>query len=503
MTRGRPRPPAFAVCVTLTSACLCIAAAASDRMPASRVALLLLLAGAPYLGLISAPLPESLRKPWWPPLCALVPGLLLMAGDSALSDDLYRFAWDARVWLSGRNAYDHAPAAPALAPLRDAAVWARINHPTIPTIYPPLAQALFVLGHGSGGLFGLKLLGLAAHLMVATLVPAVAVRLGRSPEAAARAGFLWAMNPLAISESAMAAHFDAWLGLVLLFVALAFGLRRVGLAGALLAASVGLKLVGLFALPLLVRRHARVALLAAAASVALAAPLLLSGRADGSVSGIGHFGQRWQGNAGLFVLLERVCEPVLVGFASDAGGVGQQRIGPDELAFASLSPLLGWVVDRGLDPSGALSSKRQDPRPPHVLARAHAVGLFARGLVLFLLLSLAWALGTPDPRGLRAVVLALLLCSPQVHPWYLLWLLPLDLALGSHVVLVFSLAMLASYAPLDAWHSARVWRESYAWTYFEQALVLACLAWDSRVILRTSLTRLGQRFTLESARNPR
>ncbi len=60
------------------------------------------------------------------------------------SDDIYRFIWEGKVSLNGFSPYRFAPDHAYLAFLRDAD-WARINHPHIPTIYPPLAQALFRL----------------------------------------------------------------------------------------------------------------------------------------------------------------------------------------------------------------------------------------------------------------------------------------------------------------------------------------------------------------------
>ena len=64
-------------------------------------------------------------------------------GEPMLSDDVYRYVWDGRVQLEGVHPYRYAPVDPALGTLRDAHVFPRINHPEVPTIYPPLAQSLF------------------------------------------------------------------------------------------------------------------------------------------------------------------------------------------------------------------------------------------------------------------------------------------------------------------------------------------------------------------------
>ncbi|HNC73376.1 MAG TPA: hypothetical protein PK362_00620, partial [Elusimicrobiota bacterium] len=81
-------------------------------------------------------------------------GLILAAGvlfrltaflsPPSLSDDIYRYLWDGRVQAAGHNPYRFAPDAPELASLRNAE-HTGINHKSVPTIYPPLAQAVFRL----------------------------------------------------------------------------------------------------------------------------------------------------------------------------------------------------------------------------------------------------------------------------------------------------------------------------------------------------------------------
>src|SRR5262249_49475392 len=66
----------------------------------------------------------------------LVPFILLIAlllrlgpllAPPSLSTDIYRYVWDGRVQAAGINPYRYVPADPALAALRDAAVYPNIN----------------------------------------------------------------------------------------------------------------------------------------------------------------------------------------------------------------------------------------------------------------------------------------------------------------------------------------------------------------------------------------
>jgi hypothetical protein len=132
--------------LTVAALALAAALAASGAMP-SRVALAIALAFLPYGGLLVVERPLGLRAAL---SLAAVAGLALVLAPSVLSDDLYRYLWDGRVLRAGFDPYAFAPSDPALAALRDEH-WAHINHPQIPTIYPPIAQGLFAAVGAIGG----------------------------------------------------------------------------------------------------------------------------------------------------------------------------------------------------------------------------------------------------------------------------------------------------------------------------------------------------------------
>ena len=73
----------------------------------------------------------------------------------------------------------------------------------------------------------------------------------------------------------------------------------------------------------------------------------------------------------------------------------------------------------------------------------------------------------------------MLLLSPQVHPWYLAWLLPLELAVGGRAGWVWSAAVLLAYAPLDRWVEAGVWDMPVGLQLAEYLVVLFVLATDA------------------------
>ncbi|MFI7063060.1 glycosyltransferase 87 family protein [Kribbella sp. NPDC050124] len=213
-------------------------------------------------------------------LCQL-PGL---TQPPITSTDAYRYVWDGRVQLSGSSPYSHVPLDDSLARLRDpvlfpglspeqrsgvtgppriskdlAAISAddprtRINRPQVPTIYPPVAQAYFTVVAAvtpwSAGTLGLQI---AAALLAVALTWLLAVQ-GRDPRWAA----LWGWSPIVALEAGNAAHVDV-LAALLIVAAVVATARRPMLAGILLGAAAGVKLLPLLLLPAFTKRQSIVA----------------------------------------------------------------------------------------------------------------------------------------------------------------------------------------------------------------------------------------------------
>ncbi|MFE1988135.1 glycosyltransferase family 87 protein [Streptomyces mirabilis] len=192
-----------------------------------------------------------------------------LAAPPRTSDDMYRYAWDGRVQAAGISPYAHPPAAPQLAHLRDewlfptsgacdgwglrrtdSGACVRINRPTVPTIYPPVAEGWFFAVHALSppGTRHKPLQVGGAVLAFGTTVALLAVlrRRGDPQRAPARAA-LWGWCPAVPFEAVNNAHIDT-LGVLLTVLALGTataGARR----GALLGAAIAVKLLPVLALP--------------------------------------------------------------------------------------------------------------------------------------------------------------------------------------------------------------------------------------------------------------
>jgi hypothetical protein len=295
-------------------------------------------------------------------------------------------------------------------------LWSNINNKELTSIYPPLSQALFVIAAWVGD----RIWSIKVLALVGHAVSTAVV--GRI--AGARAAWLLGLNPLLVAESALNGHFDIWVGTALLVGVWAVSRQRFVRAGLSLCAAVGLKMVGIVLLPLLWADR-KVFGLSLVASALLLAPLVR--RAAGNPwSGLGQYATRWQGNESVFGVVD-------------------------------------WAV-------------RPFVSPEHASLAARAVcGALLVGIVL---LSLP---RRPSPfDSARAWLWAVLLLSPQMHPWYLAWLLPLEVAAGGLAGLVWSAMVLVAYAPLDRWVGEGVWQMPLSLRIVEYAVVFGSLWLDPR-----------------------
>lgn len=337
--------------------------------------------------------------------------LLVRAPD--LSDDLARYEWDARVAAAGISPYAHAPADPAVAAVAPD-LRARLPHADVRTVYPPVAQAAFRVGLLlPGASRGLRAVFAAADLSIVALLFAL------GGPGAGYAAALYAFHPLALTESAREGHLDS-LGVALLLASLAYVAReRRARAGVAFALSALAKYVSLAAaVPLLARGRRAFAW----AFVATAA-LLWSAASRGGVSpwgGLSDYATRWDFNS--------LAYPALRGL-----------FGRLDLATHAKDAFLGLKAWLG------------HPAWSQSLFPYFYDGFLARAALFILLVAALVAIGwrvRDTESAMFASLAALLLASPTLHPWYLLWVLPFAARRREPAFLYLSFAVPLSYALL-------------------------------------------------------
>ena len=133
--------------------------------------------------------------------------LLLVGEEPLLSTDLYRYIWDGRVQAAGINPYRYVPADPALAALRDAAIYPNINRADYAvTAYPPVAEVFFLLvSRIAETAIAMRLAMVACEIVIVAVVLDLLRRLAL-PQTAVVA---YAWHPMAIWEIANNGHVEA------------------------------------------------------------------------------------------------------------------------------------------------------------------------------------------------------------------------------------------------------------------------------------------------------
>jgi len=388
---------AFALCGATQAIIYGLLAFSSrDDAPPGLFVLLSLLAFIVYLSGLLAARPLAGRTAL---VIALVSGLLfrllLLPEPPLLSDDYFRYLWDGLLQTRGINPYRYAPADPALTGLADS-LQAQVNHAEVRTIYPPLAQLVFLFAAATGGgWLTLKAIWLACDVAIAGLLYQL---LPAKPRISAWALYWW--SPLVVIEVAWNAHLDL-LG-VLLVVATLYSARRTTRPASALGVTLGgATLVKYFAVALLPsmvrgRRPWRLIIAFVLTVLALYLPYISAGRH--LFAGLTTYAAHWRFNDGLFWLLATLTTST-------------------------------------------------------VLAK-----LLAAFVVLFIIFQSArneW----PLERAAFWLIGAILVLSPTVHPWYLLWMVPLIALRPNRAWLYLSGSVFLAYYGLGDYWATGVWPE--------------------------------------------
>ncbi|HZO71568.1 MAG TPA: glycosyltransferase family 87 protein [Ktedonobacteraceae bacterium] len=297
-----------------------------------------------------------------------------------LSHDSWRYLWDARVTLHGYSPYVYAPQDPLFNNMRDI-LYQNSRFRNVPTIYPPAAQAVYLIGGliAPTNLSVLKGIFMLFDLLTCGLLALLLRRKGFDP----RLVIFYAWCPLPIVEFAMQGHVDV---IAITFIIVAFfwnmreGKRARVLTGVFVALATMTKFYPLILLVVFMRRRDWLMPLACFATIVLSyIPFLILGH--GQVLGflsryVGELG----GNAGpIQVLLDK---EIVQFFGAN----------PQQLQIAvRLELVLDAIIVGGVS------------------------------LVV-------WRLWKRGRINMEAVILLLigivLACSPHVFPWYTTVLLP-------------------------------------------------------------------------------
>jgi len=304
---------------------------------------------------------------------ALVFRLLVLPAPPVLSGDIFRYVWDARVQAAGINPYLSRPADFDSEEVKKDPLHQQQNRPFARTIYPPLAQAAFravraVAGESVTAVKALMLLGdLATLAILVHLLGALGLPRSRV--------ILYAWQPLTVFEIASSGHVDALAGPFILLAVVAWRGHRNAAAGVALGAATLVKIFPVVLLPAFLGRRRWPMVLTFGVTIAVAYLPFLP---EAGLQVLGHLPRFVSDPREMFNPSLMGLAYVMLGQVSQTPAYWASWIG----RAAMLGTLL-WLLRNEANTFDAL------------LARI-------------------WVVAT-----------ALTLLTPTLHPWYLLWLLPL------------------------------------------------------------------------------
>lgn len=374
--------------------------------------------------------PHSSSSLWHIVIFGLLFRAVILPANQIQEDDVYRYLWDGKVFAHGINPYKYAPeetnnfldfkikdtkAFMARYTLKErtelellnSLKWEsqaalttleRVNHPDIPTIYPPMAQFIFkgVALLKPDSILALRLTFLIFDLAALFFIVQILGALGKNRNLC----LIYFWSPLVIKETYNSTHMDI-LGIAFLCAAIHFLiLHRHYLATLLLAFSFLVKLYPVILLPFFLQRAALknkitgkpvwttplILLLMFGVVVVLSyLPFLNTGLK--TFEGLKTFSTHWQSNDSLFSLLVYFFSDVL-----NLKEVSQTFFSNDLPTFASKITVVVIL-------SGTLA---------YLLVRKGFLEKSQESLIFyfFILMGLVFLL------------------SPVQNPWYLSWVVP-------------------------------------------------------------------------------
>ena len=375
------------------------------------------------------------RQLWVGLWLSVILRLLLVIPFPRLSDDIYRFVWDARLILAGHHPFEQLPSEyqrqgfPVAG--ADENLYNQLNSPDYHTIYPPVAQIIFLAGTG---LFPYDIASAAAVMKGIVLIAdilciIILINLLKRLNLPASRVHLYALNPLVIVEGVGNLHFEPVM-ICFLLLSLMFLLKKQWIGSAVAwAMAVATKLLPLLFLPFLLRRIPFIRWIPFWGSLVLVMSLLFIPLAEAVF--INHMGEslqlyfrRFEFNASFFYIFK---------------SMGYWWRGKNEVAL--IGPTLALVT---LLSVLWLTWKETSPR----LQQLPTMSLFAISIYL--------------------------LNTTTVHPWYLMMPVALGVLTLYYYPFVWSAAVTISYAH----YSYQPWRENYWLIALSYMLILLAMLRD-------------------------
>lgn len=239
---------------------------------------------------------------------------ILLFAFPFLSDDVFRFIWDGRLWQQGINPFNHLPThflevENAVEGL-DISLFQQLNSPDYFTIYPPVNQLVFYVSTWLfpnsiwWSAFMMKVFLFASEVGTVLLLPRVLKKYKFSIENS----LIYILNPLIIIEVCGNLHFE---GMMVFFLLLAICLlqeKRFNTSAIAFALSIASKLLPLIFLPFFIikigfRKAFQYGIIVAISLAIFYAPILNETFINNFANSLNLYFQKFEFNASVYYFL--------------------------------------------------------------------------------------------------------------------------------------------------------------------------------------------------------
>jgi hypothetical protein len=340
--------------------------------------------------------------------------MILINTQPTGSDDYYRYIWDGKVQTDGINPYLYAPNDSVLNHLHSELLPEKVSYPNIKTIYFPVSQWLFTLSYC---LSGENAVGLKIIYLLFELITLIALYfLLRSFDIDLKYLLIYAALPLVTFQFFIDAHIDI-VGTALMIVSIAlYHYNRKLFSYILLGFSISIKPTGLLLLPFY-----------------------------------------FQNEAVIKEKIKSVVTPIIVFVIT---------FWPYIFTAAPLNTLINYSVNWTFN--GMIYNIL------NLFISDNSIIRIICGILFILLFSYLYFIKTDWLSKIYLSLFLLMLFSPVVHPWYLIWfavLLPIVRSYsGIYFVSVISLTSIT----MTAFLATGIWKE-FSWILLGQYLPLAII----------------------------
>lgn len=228
-----------------------------------------------------------------------------------LSDDIYRFLWDANLIIDGKNPYLFLPT--DVVTDTNQALFDQLNSQEYNSPYPPISQIVYTTSALiSGGDYYIFSVIIKAMTFIAELGSLYfIIRLLEKLKLSRHKLFIYALNPLILIELMGNLHFESFMILFVLMTVYFLTADKPGFSAVSFVAAIMSKLLPLMFTPFVlaylgIRKSIKFSLVGALVFLILALPIL-QGMLDGAFfSSVGLYFQKFEFNASLYYLIRSI-----------------------------------------------------------------------------------------------------------------------------------------------------------------------------------------------------